>query len=212
MDIDEAQLRSRELEQWLGQGLHGASIASTDNVTLACALFDLVQEHHRAISQLLESGQHGSAFTLLRPAFETLVRGTWLARAAQADGVEKFKADATLRVQDLLAALQATELGPWMSELHAFGWSAMCSNAHGGQFHAVRRIGQGVIESAYEPEAQVQVLRMAGFLSLLAALQVASIAQLDPFAKEVSDRVLTWYDDIAGKVLDPAGAVVGSAG
>lgn len=88
----------------------------------------------------------------------------------------------------------------------------MCSYAHGGQFHAARRIAQGAIEPGYEPEAQVQVLRMAGFLALLAALQVASIAQLDPFAKDVSDRVLRWYDDITGKVLDPAGAVAGNPG
>ncbi|GMV29541.1 MAG: hypothetical protein AMXMBFR59_16660 [Rhodanobacteraceae bacterium] len=212
MDLKEAQQRSAELEQWLGKGLHGAKIPTTDNVMLACALFDLVQEHHRAISQLLESGQHGSAFTLLRPAFETLVRGTWLARAAQADGVAAFQADRPPAMEVQLNALRQTEFGPWFSDVRVFAWSAMCSYAHGGQFHAVRRIGDGAIEPGYEPEAQVQVLRLAGFLSLLAALQVASIGQLGLFAKEVSARVLTWYDDITGKVMDPAGAVADGGG
>lgn len=205
MDISEALKSSHELEAWMGRGLHEAPVPGTDNVRMAYALLDLVQEHHRAIALLIERKQAGSAFTLLRPTFETLVRATWLARSAGAEGVERFKADNPPSIGDQLKALQSTEFGPWFLELKNFGWSAMCSYAHGGQFHVVRRISEEAVESLYESAAQVQVLRMAGFLALIAALQCGSISNLQEFSTEAAERLKSWYDEFTGRELDPSG-------
>lgn len=199
MNLSDAQKRSAELEEWIGIGLQEAHVPAGENVQLAYALFDLVQEHHRAISILLERGQPGSAFTLMRPSFETLVRGTWLARAAGERGVKEFLRDSPPSIGDQLKALESTEFGAWFLDFKNFGWSAMCSYAHGGQFHAARRMSSEAIELQYEPEAQVQVLRMAGFLALLAALQCGSISGLTEFAQEAAKRATTWYADIVDK-------------
>jgi hypothetical protein len=50
---------------------------------VAGACFAIVQEHHHGIIRLLEMGLNSPAFVLLRPTFETYVRGEWLGRRTE---------------------------------------------------------------------------------------------------------------------------------
>lgn len=107
----------------------------------------LALEHGTAALHLVEAGWISSAFALMRPQFESLVRGIWLAHAASDLWVTKLSQPLTLAAQQ-----QANE-GPMMAEMlkqldaapsaprHIVGqlkdyrdvtWKALNSFNHGG--------------------------------------------------------------------------------
>lgn len=198
MDVSEALRRSDELERWMGPALHDATFPANDRTRISVALYDLVQETHRAIAMLVGRKHYGPAFTLLRPTFETTVRAAWIFHCASDDQVAKFQNEEVPPFGQLIAALKTTPYGEWFEAMKDHAWPAMCSYAHGGFFHAVRRITPDSVESAYQPAETVEVVRLAGFIALLAALECAAMASNDRVVGEALDRVGTWYEDLFG--------------
>lgn len=91
--LETALALSAELSKWFDSSIHGLQIPSSDREAMAGALFDQVHEHHKAVHLLLKNSFSGSAFSLVRPMFETFVRGLWLRRCAPDQAIEKFKKD-----------------------------------------------------------------------------------------------------------------------
>ncbi len=69
----------------------------------------LALEHSLAVRLLISDGRLPSAFALLRPQFESLVRGIWLLHAANESWIEKFS-------QPLTISKQANE-GPGFADM-----------------------------------------------------------------------------------------------
>lgn len=128
----------------------------------------LALEHGTAALQLIEAGWTGSAFALMRPQFESLVRGIWLAHAASDLWVTKLSQPLTLAAQQ-----QANE-GPMMAEMlkqldaqpdapkHIVGqlkeyrdvtWKVLNSFSHGG----IHPLSKNV--SGYPPKLIYDALR-----------------------------------------------------
>src|SRR5215472_9177562 len=91
--LETALALSADLSKWLDSSIHNLEIPTGDRETIVGALFDQVHEHHKAIYLLLQNSLAGSAFSLVRPMFETFVRGLWLLYCASEKAVEKFKKD-----------------------------------------------------------------------------------------------------------------------
>src|SRR5439155_24737120 len=70
--------KARELSGWLNQQMRGLTFEYEHRLGFASACFSLAFEHHDAIILLFERRMAGSAFSLVRPAFETYIRGVWL--------------------------------------------------------------------------------------------------------------------------------------
>lgn len=198
MDIAEALRRSDELERWMGPALDGSEFPANDRTRIAVALYDLAQETHRAIALLVKHKHYGPAFTLLRPTFETTVRAAWIFHCASDDQVAKFQNEEVPPFGQLIGALKSTPYGEWFGDLKDHAWSPMCSYAHGGFFQAVRRISSESVEPMYQPGEIVEVVRISGFIALLAALECATMAKKEAVVGEAIARIDVWYEDLFG--------------
>lgn len=113
----------------------------------------LALEHGTAVLHLVEAGWTSSAFALMRPQFESLVRGIWLAYAASDSWIEKLSQPLTVAAQkqanegpmvaDMLKQLEVSPDAPGgvVGQLKVYrdvSWKALNSFNHGG-IHALSR-------------------------------------------------------------------------
>jgi hypothetical protein len=140
-------------------------------------------EHGTAAFVLISGGLYAPGYTLLRPQFETLVRGIWLMYAASDTWIEKLSRPLTVETAE--AAKDALMLNKMLKALRASGtappglldqletcrnvmWKALNSYNHGG-FHPLARF-----QSGYPRQLSYDVLRnsnaMLALVSQLAAI------------------------------------------
>lgn len=117
----------------------------------------LSMEHATAALLLIQSDFPAPAITLLRPQFESLVRGLWLTFAATESQVEKLSLPLTVEtarrgdelpmLADMLKRLEAVPEAPKhiVAQLQAYkdiAWKALNSHTHGGM-HPLSRYVTG---------------------------------------------------------------------
>jgi hypothetical protein len=166
---------------------------------VAGACFAIVQEHHHAIVRLLEMGLNSPAFVLLRPMFETYVRGEWLARRTK-QRVKKFlDREESLELDKLIASLESTDdfETKFLSQFKDKYWSAMCDYAHTGGRHIGRWLTHEGIQSNYSRGEILEVTQAAetiACLSLVAGLaRLANDGDLPRRTLEALERRMAQY-------------------
>jgi hypothetical protein len=162
----------------------------------------LSAEHGAGAFALVSGGLHASGYTLVRPQFETLVRGIWLMHAASATWIEKLSrplnretADAAkdaLMVAEMLKGLRKSETAPsglldQIETCRDVMWKALNSYNHGG-FHPLARFQTG-----YPLQLSYDVLRNSNAMLAIAS-QLAAIVTGDP---QNMVPVRTLYTDFA---------------
>lgn len=165
-----------ELHEWVAQRLDGLEISRDRKVLLAVSLYDVTIEHHIGISSLLRSRINGSAFALVRPLFETFVRGVWLRHCASDEQIDLYVSDRLdLKFRQVLEAVEKTGGFGYcvLSGLKQQAWRAMNSYTHGGIQQAGRRTSGFCIKPYYSEAEIVEVIKVAGSFCLLAFQQVA---------------------------------------
>lgn len=182
----------QQADNWIDEKIHDLPIASDDRSTFAAACLDLVQEHCKAIRRLIGGpppALSGSAFALVRPTFETFIRGLWLRYSATDKEVARFANND--RIDKTFAALLAeVESLPGFSEgalgkIKTTAWDSMCSYTHGGQFQAVRRMTSTHVGPAYADEEVAEVLRFSVIWTCLAGVASFQLAERLDLAEEV---------------------------
>jgi len=141
----------------------------------------LALEHSLAVRLLISDGRLPSAFALLRPQFESLVRGIWLLHAANESWIEKFSQPLTISKQanegpgfaDMLKELESNPMAPshivdQLREFKEATWKSLNSYTHGG-IHPLTRHWTG-----YPPQLTYDAVRNANAVLAL-ALQLLSI-------------------------------------
>ena len=117
MGILELIQESRSFWDWVQGKLDGLNVGSDRRLHLALACFSTALEHHRAIVELVNLRLSGSAFALVRPMYESILRGNWIHHCATESELEglitKDKFD--LKLCDLRAAIEK-------KGLQAFVW------------------------------------------------------------------------------------------
>ena len=99
-----------ELHHWITQRLDGLDISRERRTLLAVSCHDVVIEHHIGIVTLSRSGINASAFALVRPLFETFVRGVWLRRCATDKQIDLYVRDKlSLKFSQLLEAVEKVD-------------------------------------------------------------------------------------------------------
>ena len=145
-------------------------------------------EHASGAFVLIGQGLFPSAYTLMRPQYECLVRGIWLLHAASETWVEKLAEPLTLEstqranegpmLAEMLKELEISpnSPGPLVKQLKQYRdttWKAMNSYAHGG-LHPLSRMLTG-----YPAQLTYDVVRNSNAIMALAT-QLASILSGDP--------------------------------
>lgn len=154
-------------------------------VAFQAALLSL--EHAAAALVLIEQGLFASAYTLMRPQYECLVRGIWLLYAASDVWVGKLSEPLTLdaarqanegpMLAEMLKQLESSPQSPagvirQLKEYRDVAWKAMNSYAHGG-LHPLARTLTG-----YPEELNYDVVRNSNAVVALTT-QLASILSGD---------------------------------
>ena len=181
-----------ELHKWIALRLDGLDISRERKILLAVSCYDVVIEHHIGITTLLRSRINGSAFALVRPMFETFVRGVWLRHCASDEQIEKYINDKLdLKLWQLLDAIEKVDgFGDGvLSGLKKNAYRAMNSYTHGGISQASRRTNGAYIEPDFPPEEIVEVIKLAGFFALFAFQQIAIEAKRMDLANEALEML-----------------------
>lgn len=143
----------------------------------------LSMEHAAASLLLIQNGFFPSAFSMMRPQYESLVRGVWLLYAASETWVAKLSEPLTLEnakraneglgLAEMLNELESSAQSPkaiveQFKEYKNASWKVMNSYAHGG-LHPLSRILSG-----YPAELTADAMRNSNAIVALAG-QLASI-------------------------------------
>ena len=163
----------------------------------------LSQEHATGALVLISHGLFPSAYALMRPQYESLVRGIWLLYSASDTWVEKLgepltlesakRANEGLMLAEMLKQLESssTAPGPIVEQLKQYRdvtWKAMNSYAHGG-LHPLSRTLAG-----YPAQLSYDVVRNSNAIVALAT-QLVSVLSGDPRNMEAVRRFHIEYSD-----------------
>jgi len=139
-------------------------------------------EHAAGALVLISRGYYPSAFTLMRPQFESLVRGIWLLYAASDTWVEKLsepltvesakRANEGLMLAEMLKELEKSSTAPapiveQLKQYRDVTWKAMNSYTHGG-LHPLSRTLLG-----YPVQLTYDVVRNSNAIVAIATQLVA---------------------------------------
>jgi len=144
-------------------------------------------EHAMGALVLVGNGLCASGISLVRPQFETLVRGIWLLHAATENWVDKLGEPLTVEsarranegpmLAEMLKHLDASDapvqLIGQLKQFRDVSWKALSSYTHGG-IHPLSRTLTG-----YPAQLAIQALRNSNGLVCIAA-QLAAILSGDP--------------------------------
>jgi hypothetical protein len=170
-------------------------------VALQAGLLSL--EHAAGALVLISQGFYPSAFTLMRPQYESLVRGIWLLHTASDTWVEKLsepltvesakRANEGLMLAEMLKELEKSNTAPaaiveQLKQYRDVTWKAMNSYAHGG-LHPLSRTVAG-----YPAQLTYDVVRNSNAIVALAT-QLIAILTGDPRNMEHVRRFHVEYSD-----------------
>lgn len=150
----------------------------------------MAQEHHQAILMLLTQTHpfHASAFALVRPVFESYLRGVWLAHCAVDADLEHFAhGNNPPKMPTMLAAIEQTPgFGSGrLSAIYTQSWSAMCAYTHTGSLQILRWNTGDALQPDYSDAEVDEVLSFIGVFALLSTLGLAAISANESLAARV---------------------------
>lgn len=174
---------------------HVEQLSPCDDLRAAIS-FDsgaLALEHASSSLELIDGGRLNSAMALMRPQFETLVRGIWLAHAASDLWVEKLAQPLTVSSEkqandgptpaEMLKQLEAGSDSPHaivdqLKEFKAVLWKPLSGFTHGGIHPLSRQV------TGYSPQLVLGALRnsngLLGLTAQLMSLMTGDVTQMGP--------------------------------
>ena len=190
MTLDSTLVRAAKVTEVTTLALHEKTLQATLRNRAAISLLGIAIDHQNAIVELLRRAQpiRSSALALVRPTFETFVRGTWLLHCATDQQVEAFAKDLlplnmASMVQDLDEAvfIGSQKLQP----VYADFWARMCSFTHSGGLQIQRWNTDTSIEPNYDEAELVEAVDFATAIAIQAGIAIASQMTDRPLAEHL---------------------------
>ncbi|BCV61607.1 DUF6988 family protein [Shewanella algae] len=91
--MNESVKKAYDLSVAINSALEGVQIPNKDSHFLPTLFHSTVIEHHRSIVTLIDKSLHGSASALVRPLFESYVKGLWFSTCASQSDFNKLRKD-----------------------------------------------------------------------------------------------------------------------
>ena len=177
--VEENLKTSFQVHSWIEQRLDGLEIPKKSRPVISAGCHDVVIEHHFGITTLIKSKIYSSSFALVRPLFETFVRGVWLQNCASDDELKKFNNDSLdKKFGVLLGDIEKLDgfSSKVLSNLKEQAWSEMCGFTHGGIQQIGRRVLNDEIYPDFREDEIVEVIRLCQAFSLLSFIQIVGVA------------------------------------
>ena len=156
--------RAKAFSIWLGTGMNSTSFPDTDRNIVTLALFQQSLDLADAVVLLVDEHElHGPAYPLVRPLFESYVRGLWILRCASDKEIVEFLQDKCPTFPKLTRAIGdcAPEHYDWIQDIRQGNLKIFHSFTHGGGTHVWRRHETGSVEANY-PEWELRYLILFG--------------------------------------------------
>lgn len=191
MKTEQAIRHSEDLITWIDKNIDGINIPSETRFRLAGGCLDVALEHHKAVVLLIKYHLYGSAFAMVRPLFESYVRGVWLHRCASDSDINRFTADkldsSFIKLIQDVEKLPGFDCGT-LSSVKSAAWKAMHSYIHCGLLQVTRRNTESSIEPNYTEGEVLQVINNVNAFALFTAMAIAQLAGNEPLMKDILEK------------------------
>lgn len=191
MTIANAVQKAEMLIRWLDERIDGLALKSDDRSRVAAGCLDVALEHQKTIVLLIHHKLYGSAFSLVRLAFESYIRGVWLLHCASDTQLKQIKHDKLKKsLEELLKEVEKVDgyNEGVLSAVKQRSWKSMNSYTHTGFLQIVRRSKESTIEPNYGNDEIMEVLNFAIIVGFLAALAEALMAGSLPLANDILSK------------------------
>jgi len=192
MKLADSIRENRKLQRWFDCQLSELPYPNSARNRLACACFDMVLEHYKAITELVNLSLPGSAFSLSRLLFESCVRGVWLHRCATDNDVSRYEGDKfNKKMHKLIADFEQTDgfETKTFSRAQALTWGTLNSLAHSGYAQLGRRFNGDIQEPSYSESDQVIMLNHAKALAFIGVYMVSLVSENSELQNSMDAKV-----------------------
>ena len=144
----------------------------------AAAYFAIVQQHQYSIFLLLTNSPplHASAFSLLRPLTEAVIKGLWIKLAATDSQIQKTISGENVKNTHEMVRLIASKYNSSKTEINNDNWKALSSYTHSGHLQLQNWIHTKNVEPNYSAEAISDLIKLTRLSSKLAYNAVFTIS------------------------------------
>jgi hypothetical protein len=159
-------------------------------------------EHHEAISLLIKRQLTGSAFALVRPMVDTVMRAHWINAVACDEQVEQAREDKNVfpPMKEMSEAVGQAYSADELFRQFTSEWEAMCSYTHSGARQIGRRFTGTEVKPSYKEEAIVQALDLTNYgVLFLAGMFFISTGQ-KPEAHETRTMMRDYHKEFGERV------------
>lgn len=170
------------------------------SVRVAVSLLHLCIEHQTAVHTLVDHGVIGSAFALLRPQFESYVRGVWYHRCATDAQVASFFGGA--EPPKISPLIEAIERLPGFDDgvltlIKKGTWRELNDFTQGGTIQVKARNSRDEVASNWKREHIIGLLESAVVFSKLGAVGIAAAVEDNRPAQELQAGYQCIYAPVA---------------
>ncbi len=199
MNAPQAAIQSAHaVAKWLATELYDLPIDASLRNRLSGGCLSVCQDHQCAITLLLDEHFYASAFALVRPQYESYVRGLWLAHCATDKQISGFScAKEPPKLGEMLSTIEKQEAydAGTLSRFKLEMWSALCSYTHTGGLQVQRWQTKSGVESNYPPEEICEVARVSASFALLSGIGMAALAKNDALANRLLERMHSFANE-----------------
>ena len=183
-------VRADTLRRAIGEAVVSLQIPAQLKSRLSAGCHSAAMQNHAGIAVLFSLGLHAPAFALLRPAFESYVRGIWLSDCAKQAEISAFAAGAWQKVPsmgNMVDQLESTaSIGTGiLKQSFLSNWETLCGFTHSGIEQIQMHISAGAVESNCSPEQIDEALNFAGACAVMAGIAMATLADDLEAAKRI---------------------------
>lgn len=189
--------RSQELTNWI-DGRMEIGIDQEKRGRLSATCLDMVHEHQKSIGILLEHNCYGSAFALLRPAYEAYLRGEWIWLCATEKQMQELLEKDRIQphVRDMVSDIreQDSSVGRVVEKIRGDYMSTFSSFVHTGSWQILARNTEQTIEPNYENQNIQSLIFLADIFALLAGLRMARLSGSQRLIREFEGKLSGYLD------------------
>jgi hypothetical protein len=175
MTITDQYQQLRDTVSFIDKQTSNSLIPDDERSRLAVGCFDMAIEHQAAILILIGASLHGSAFSLLRVLFESLVRGLWIIHCANDQGIADFKSGkiGKTNIANLIKEIEENNAlsKHTLSKFKSNSWEALNDFTHTGPHQLSYRRSSERIENNYPPTETSKLINSTKILGLLLTRQ-----------------------------------------
>lgn len=188
-------IKSRERLIGISKLLDGHKLSgNTPRKQISGSLFSVAMEHHSAIHLLVDKKIYGSSFALMRPLFESFVRGCWAAYCASEENIIEIM-DAKNKYPSMNKMLNS------ISDSRVFDSSVVCDvwENHGSRLHEfvhsgysqfVRHISEDELGPNYDYAEVIEVVDFSDYIGMNSSLLLCDVYGDN---NKISDLLTLWH-------------------